>query len=84
MISEFWNGQNDIRYDVAKQMQENIINIGINETRIVPAEKGMYVQISDAHLRCNQCGRFCGKYIIKRPSTLSDVVKVICSECYYE
>ncbi len=84
MISEFWNGQNDIRYDVAKQMQENIINIGIKETRIVPAEKGMYVQISDAYLRCNQCGKFCEKYLIKRPSTLTEAVKIVCSECYYE
>lgn len=84
MISEFWNGQNDIRYDVAKQMQENIINIGLDETRIVPAEKGMYVQISNAHLRCNQCGMFCSKYHIKRPSTLTETVKVVCSECCYE
>lgn len=84
LISEFWNGQNDIRYDVAKQMQEDIKNIGIRDTRIVPAEKGMYINISAARLRCNQCGEFCEKYLIKRPFTLTDTVKVICSECYYE
>lgn len=84
MISEFWNGQNDIRFDVTKQIQENIMNIGIDNTRIVPAEKGMYVKISDSRLRCNQCGTFCEKYVIKRPSRLEENVEVICTECYYE
>ena len=84
MISEFWNGQNDIRFDVAKQMQENIEKIGISGTHIVPAEKGMYVKLSNSYLKCSQCGRFCKKYIIKRPSTLLDNVKVICTECYYD
>ena len=83
MISEFWNGQNDIRFDVTKQLYENIMKIGITETKVIPAEKGMFIQIADAKLKCSQCGMYCDKYIIQRPSTLSENVKVVCAECGY-
>lgn len=80
LISEFWNGKGDLRYDVTSQLSKELSSKDIH---ILPAENGMVIDVKVLKMQCSQCGSFSNNIIIKRPANLEERVDVICENCYY-
>ncbi|MCM1258975.1 MAG: hypothetical protein NC307_14140 [Roseburia sp.] len=54
-----WNGENDIRYDVASILENQLRQeCGDNLFWLLPAEVGMTFRMTDGAVRCSQCGKF--------------------------
>lgn len=84
MLSEFWNGENDIRYDVASFLEKQIkYKCSTEMLRIVPAEVGMVFQVTDGSIRCSQCGKLTKKFLIRKPNSYKEKVRVYCDSCVY-
>lgn len=84
MLSEFWNGENDIRYDVASFLEKQLkYKYDKEMARIVPAEVGMVFQVTDGSVRCSQCGKFTKNYLIRKPNGYKDKIRVYCDSCVY-
>lgn len=84
MLSEFWNGENDIRYDVAASLERQIRQVCSDDSvRVIPAEVGMTFQIMDGAVRCSQCGRFTKHFFVRRPSSYQEKIRVLCESCVY-
>ena len=84
MISEFWNGENDMRYDVSSFLEKQIkYKCGTEMARIVPAEVGMVFQVTNSSLRCSQCGKFTKNFLIRKPNGYKDKIRVYCDSCVY-
>ena len=83
LLSEFWNGKSDIRFDVSKQLLLNLKEIGMDDCYVIPSERGMIIDIPQLRVRCSQCNRFSDKVIIKKPNKIDEEINVVCANCYY-
>lgn len=84
MLSEFWNGENDIRYDVAAYLEKQFKReYGEIPLRIIPAEVGMIFHVTDGSIRCSQCGKFARHFLIRKPNRYEDKIRVLCNSCVY-
>ncbi len=84
MLSEFWNGESDIRYDVSAFLERQVKHkCGAEKLRVVPADVGMVFQMADGSLRCSQCGKFTKKFLIRKPNGYKDKIRVYCDSCIY-
>lgn len=83
LLSEFWNGKSDIRFDVSKQLLLNLKKIGMDDCYVIPSERGMIIDIPQLRVRCSQCNRFSDKVIIKKPNKIDEEINVVCANCYY-
>lgn len=84
ILSEFWNGESDIRFDVSSFLDEQIIDEnGDTDLRIVPGEVGMTFHLTDGAVRCSQCGKFSKKFLVRKPNNYKDKIRIICTSCVY-
>ena len=84
MLSEFWNGDNDIRYDIAAFLEKQIRQICRDESlRVIPAEVGMTLQTMTGVVRCSQCGKFTRDFLVRRPSGYQEKIRILCRSCVY-
>lgn len=83
LLSEFWNGKHDIRYDVVEQLKIKMRENGMGELNIVPAEQGMAFNPKNQHLRCSSCGKMTNKYIVIRPVEFNGKIQCFCENCFY-
>lgn len=83
LLSEFWNGKHDIRYDVAKQLKYQIQETSAEKVNIVPAELGMIVNPKTQSMKCCACGKMVKNYIILRPIEFNGKIQCFCDECFY-
>lgn len=83
LLSEFWNGKHDIRYDVVEQLKIKMKEQGMGELNIVPAEQGMVFNPKNQYLRCNACGKMVKKYIVIRPVEFNGRIQCFCDKCFY-
>ena len=52
VVSEFWNGITDLRYDVCKDLQSYTKN------RVLPGEIGLQINLLNFNIRCSICGNY--------------------------
>lgn len=84
MLSEFWNGENDIRYDVASFLETQIRQECDDcPLRILPAEVGMSFRVMDGSVRCSQCGTFTRDFLVRKPNGYQEKIKIFCKSCVY-
>ena len=84
LVSEFWNGITDIRFDICKYLKEQIErNEGIKDCRILPAEIGMEIDIKNLRIKCDSCGRFVDEFITVRQHVNNGKISIFCSACIY-
>lgn len=85
LVSEFWNGKTDIRFDVLrflkKEMEEH--HPFFEKTKIIPAEIGMQIDLTGLKMRCSICKTFADDLIMIRPTYAYDKIDHICRQCYY-
>lgn len=58
IISEFWNGTTDSRMDICRELEKEFISDTTHETKVLPGEIGLDIDLLDYSVRCNVCGRF--------------------------
>lgn len=86
LISEFWNAKSDIRYDIARflenQTEKNVLH-GNMKTRVIPAEVGLQVNLKTIQMMCSSCHSFTDDFIVLKPSQEYEKIKYICKNCCY-
>lgn len=83
LLSEFSNLVNDIRFDIAKYMQDNVhtnIDSGIN---VYPAEVGMVVDLNDLLIQCSECHEFTEQPIVVRQEDENTPLRYCCDRCTF-
>ena len=86
LISEFWNGKSDVRFDVSKYLSVKINEIddkAYKNTKIIPGEIGMEFDLDSCNLRCDSCGTFSEHTIVIRPEADNHQIRVICENCRF-
>lgn len=83
LLSEFWSGKSDIRYDVSSQLSSELKEVNISEIYVLPAERGMTLDLDKQKIQCSQCGGYSDRIIVKKPSGLYEKINVVCDSCYY-
>lgn len=83
LLSEFSNLVNDIRFDIAKYMQDNIhkkIDSGIC---VYPAEVGMVVDLDELLVQCSECHGFTKQPIVVKQEDENTPLRYCCDQCAY-
>ena len=81
IISEFWNGTTDMRFDVCQVLYNDLKR----KTKIFPGEIGMHLDLSQLCIKCSQCGKYAPleDVSIIRPNEDFDTVMYVCKDCIY-
>lgn len=84
LISEFWCGKDDIRFDIAKYLssQLNYECEGV-KTKILPSELDLTIDLYSLKIRCSCCSEY--EQDIKVINCTKDFGKIryVCSSCLY-
>lgn len=86
LVSEFWNGKTDIRFDVVKFLKEEagkLCEKMRTNTKIIPAEIGMQIDLEKLKIQCMVCKRFSNKVITVKPTEEYGEIRCICDKCYF-
>lgn len=80
LLSEFWNGIEDIRFTVSKQLRRLSKRKDV-DTCVLPAEIGMHISLETMGVKCSSCGS-CAKHIaLVRPSKPFGKLEYLCENC---
>lgn len=81
ILSEFWNGTTDIRFDTCRVLADELED----KVRILPGEIGMNLDFTRTYIKCSQCGKYDSINNIRtiRPHEDFDKIMYICSDCMY-
>ncbi len=79
VVSEFWNGITDLRYDVCRDLQKH------TQDKVLPGEIGLQINLSDCSVRCSICGRYVYYKDVAVISPIEQMEKLsfVCDECRY-
>lgn len=82
LISEFWSGNDDIRFDIAKHLQSECRENSSNKKiKVLPADIGMKVSLEQTYVKCDMCDDYsCSSHAI-RPKEDFSSIKYICDGC---
>ena len=80
LLSEFWNGIEDIRFPVSKQLRRTAHRKGM-DTTVVPAELGMEIDLACMGVRCSSCGTWAKKIFIIKPNSAFGEICYVCENC---
>lgn len=85
IISEFWNGTTDLRIDICRELEKEqtiIDNKGI-ETKVMPGEIGLNINIKEFSVRCDICGKFSPIFECHTVAPQNEFGRllVLCSDC---
>lgn len=80
LLSEFWNGIDDIRFSISKQLRRITQHKGW-ETTILPAEIGMEIDLSCMGVRCSACGSYSKRVSLIKPQKAFGEITFLCDEC---
>lgn len=84
LISEFWNGITDIRFDICRYLKEQMErNEGIRDCKILPSEIGMEIDLKRLKIKCDSCGRFVDEFTTVRQRVNNGKISIYCSDCIY-
>lgn len=84
LLSEFSNLINDIRFDVAGYMQEDIRKHICDGTGVYLAEVGMTVDLDHLLIQCSECHEFSGRPVVVRQEDENMQLRYCCDKCMYE
>ena len=79
IISEFWSGISDLRFDVCKALSSELGK----ETKILPGDIGLHIDLETLNIKCSHCGSYHNTSEIHavRPMEDFDNLLYICNEC---
>lgn len=80
LLSEFWNGIEDIRFPVSKQLRRAAMQKGVNAA-VLPTEIGMEIDLANIGVKCSCCGSWAKKISLIRPKTEFGEMNYVCEEC---
>lgn len=80
LLSEFWNGIDDIRFSISKHLRRITLHKGW-DTTILPAEIGMEIDLSHMGVRCSACGSYSQKISLIKPTVAFGEITFLCDEC---
>ncbi|GFI28626.1 hypothetical protein IMSAGC013_00003 [Lachnospiraceae bacterium] len=83
LLSEFSNLVNDIRFEIAKYMQEDVHNTISTEIAIYPAEVGMVIGLEGLSVQCSECSRYTRKPIVVKQENENSQLRYCCEQCTY-
>ena len=80
IVSEFWNGNYDIRFDVCCQLNKEAKN-----TFVIPGDIGLNINLKEDTIRCSKCGSFSKSSDIQvaRQNSAFNDISYICNNCIY-
>lgn len=82
LLSEFWSGNDDIRFDIAKYMQNELNKVLPNsKTKVFPADIGLLVSLTDFSVKCSRCLKFCNTVFALRPKEDFGQIEYVCNNC---
>lgn len=82
LLSEFWSGNDDIRFDVAKYMKSELDSMyPDNNIKLYPADTGMRISLHDYGIKCSICKQYSTDTQVIRPKEDYDTLEYICSNC---
>lgn len=80
LLSEFWNGIEDIRFPVSKQLQRAAIQKGL-DIAVLPTEIGMEIDLANVGVKCSCCGAWTKGISLIRPKNEFGEMNYVCEEC---
>lgn len=80
LLSEFWNGIEDIRFTVSKQLRRLSRRKGV-DTSVLPTEIGMRISLETLGVKCSSCGTYTKHIALIRPSTPFGKLEYLCENC---
>ena len=84
IISEFWCGKDDIRFDIAKYLSSQLRFVCENaETKILPSELDLTIDLSTLNIRCSCCSEFDSSIKVINCTHDFGKIKYVCSSCLY-
>lgn len=82
LLSEFWSGINDIRFPIAKYMQNEIRKQFPSEKiKVIPSDIGLYVSLDSKKIKCSYCNKYSDSVTIIKPKNDFDNLQYICDDC---
>lgn len=77
LASEFRCTNGDYRFEIVKALKEK------SESRILPANPGLSLDIASSHVRCSLCGRYAGidQIRVARPRAAYERIEYVCENC---
>ena len=80
LLSEFWNGIEDIRFSVSKQLRRAVLQKGV-DTAVLPTEIGMEIDLTTMGVKCTCCGAYAREITLVRPRSEFGEISYVCEEC---
>lgn len=80
LLSEFWNGIEDIRFTVSKQLRRLSKRKGV-DTSVLPTEIGMRISLENLGIRCSSCGSYTNHITLIRPNKPFGKLEYLCENC---
>lgn len=80
LLSEFWNGIEDIRFSVSKQLRRAVLQKGL-DTAVLPTEIGMEIDLTNMGVKCSCCGAYAKGISLVRPRCEFGEMGYVCEEC---
>jgi len=80
LLSEFWNGIEDIRFTVSKQLRRLSKRKDV-DTCVLPTEIGMRISLENLGVKCSSCGSYANHIALIRPSKPFGKLEYLCKNC---
>lgn len=80
LLSEFWNGIEDIRFTVSKQLWRLSHRKNV-DTYVLPTEIGMRISLETLGIQCSSCGSYAKHIALIRPSKPFGKLEYLCENC---
>lgn len=81
LLSEFWNGIEDIRFIVSKQLWRLSMRKRVDTRVVLPTEIGMRVSLKTLGIKCSSCGTYAKCVTLIRPSQPFGKLEYLCENC---
>lgn len=82
LISEFWSGNDDIRFDIARHLRNECNHNLTNEKiKVLPADIGMKISLEQTYIKCDMCDNYSSSTHAIRPQEDFSTIKYVCDDC---
>lgn len=87
LLSEFSNQVSDIRYDISKYLQREVVKVARQADKeaplVLPAEIDLTISLDSYGVQCSACGKYSKNIHILRPFGENQKLRYVCDECVY-
>ena len=81
LLSEFWNGIEDIRFIVSKQLWRLSSRKHVDTRVVLPTEIGMRISLKTLGIKCSSCGTYTKRVALVRPNQPFGRLEYLCENC---